>query len=168
MAGSAPFELTIDQQAMKNVASALKSEADGQLLRRELIKRLKMSTRPAISQAQAGIRSAPSHGLTQGQSLRATVATSIKPVVRLSGKQTGVSIRQTGTPGLRGFKMAGRRFNRAQFRHPVYGRAWALQRGKPEWFDRPMQASKPEWEADVQAVIRNLAATIAARARAGH
>lgn len=167
MAGRPPVELTVDQQALRNVAQVLKSEADGKTLRRELIARLKVTTRPAISAAQQGIRSAPSQGLSQGQSLRATVAASIKPVVRLSGNQTGVSIRQSGTPGLRGFKMAGRRYNRAQFRHPVYGRAWALQRGKPEWFDRPMQAAKPEFRDDVVMVVKNLAATLAERARAG-
>lgn len=166
MAGRPPVELSVDQQALRAVARILKDEADGKYLRRELVKRLKMSTVGPIAAAQAEIRSSPSRGLTEGQPLRATVAASLKPVVRLSGSQTGVSIRQTRTPGLRGFDMAGRRFNRQQFRHPVYGRKWVVQRGNPEWFDRPMQDAKPEWRDDVLMVVKNLAATIAERARA--
>lgn len=165
MAG-APIELTIDQQGLAMVARVLKSEADGKALRRDLIRTLKATAEAPISKARSEMLATPSRGLTQGQSLRATVAKSIKPVSRLSGQATGVSIRQARTPELRNFKMAGRRFNRGDFRHPVFGTdRYVVQSGNLEWFDRPMQDAKPEFKADVLRVVQDLADTLAARAR---
>lgn len=166
MAG-APFELTVDQQALVAVARVLKSEADGKTLRRDLIKTLRAATEGPISKAKAEMLATPSRGLTSGQSLRSTVANSIKPVSRLSGQRAGVSVRQSQTPNLRSFKMAGRRFNRGTFRRPVFGTArYVVQSGNLKWFDRPMQDAKPEFKADVLRVVQDLADTLAARARA--
>lgn len=164
----APLELSIDQRGLVDVARVLKSEADGKFLRRELIKALKATAGAPIAQAKSGILSAPSRGLHGGQSLRAEVARTIKPVTRLSGRMTGVSIRQAGTPNLRNFKMAGRRFNRGYFRHPVFGNTevWVGQTGKPEWFDGPMRNAAPDFKDDVLRVVQELADTLAARARA--
>ncbi len=166
MAG-APLDLTVDQANMAAVARALKGEADGKLLRRELVRSLKATTAGPIGEAKAEMLSTPSRGLTSGQSLRSTVANSIKPVSRLSGASTGVSIRQTRTPELRNFKMAGRRFNRASFRRRVFGsEGFVVQVGNPRWFDDAMQDAKPEFKADVVRVVQELADTLAQRARA--
>lgn len=165
MAG-APIELTIDQQGLINVARVLKSEADGKTLRRELVRTLKATAVAPIGKAKSEILATPSKGLTQGQSLRSTVAASIKPVSRLTGQRAGVSIRQARTPELRNFKMAGRRFNRGDFRRPVFGTArYVVQSGNKEWFDRPMQDAKPDFKDDVLRVVQELADTLAARAR---
>lgn len=161
-----PVALTVEQEALRAVARVLRDEADGKELRRLLVRELKVTANRPMAQAKSSILSTPSQGLTQGQSLRSTVAASLKPVVRLSGNQTGVSIRQTRTPGLRGFRLAGRKFNRPQFRHPAYGGPWVVQRGNPEWFDRPMQAAKPEAKKDVIRVVQNLSIVIEQRVRA--
>lgn len=164
---SAPIELSVDQQALADVARVLKSEADGKTLRRELIKTLKATAAGPIGKAKSEMLSTPSRGLGQGASLRSTVAGSIKPVSRLSGQATGVSIRQARTPQLRNFKMAGRRFNRGEFRRPVFGTdRYVVQAGNLEWFDRPMQDAKPDFKNDVTRVVQELADTLAARARA--
>jgi hypothetical protein len=162
-----PVVLTVEQDALRAVARVLKDEADGKELRKELTRTLRATANRPIEQAKSSILAGPSKGLTQGQSLRSTVASSIKPVVRLSGNQTGVSIRQTRTPGLRGFRLAGRKFNRPQFRHPVYGgSAWVVQQGNPEWFDKPMQAARPEAKKDVMRAVQNLSIVIEQRVRA--
>lgn len=160
-----PVELSVDQQALAAVGKALRSEADGKFLRRELIKTLKRTADEPIDRAKAAILAAPSKGLTEGQPLRAAIAASIKPTARLSGRTTGVSIRQSRTPQVRTFPMAGRRFNRGPFRRPVYGKAWVTQTGQVDWFDRPMQDSKPDFKRDVTRVVQDLADTLAARAR---
>jgi hypothetical protein len=166
MAG-APVELTIDQQGLAMVARVLKSEADGKTLRRNLVRELKATAETPIGKARAEMLSTPSRGLGRGASLRSTVAKSIKPVSRLSGQATGVSIRQARTPELRNFKMAGRRFNRGDFRRPVFGTdRYVVQSGNLEWFDRPMQDAKPDFKADVLRVVQELSDTLAARARA--
>lgn len=163
---SGPFELTVDQQALVAVSRVLKSEADGKTLRRELIRTLKATAEAPIDRAKSEMLATPSQGLTQGQSLRSAVANSIKPVSRLSGQRAGVSIRQAQTPNLRNFKMAGRRFNRGNFRRPVFGTTrYVVQAGNVEWFDRPMQDAQPEFKADVLRVVQDLADTLAARAR---
>lgn len=168
MATSPPVELTVDQQALRDLARVLKDEADGKLLRRELTKALRKTADAPIGAAKAEALKIPSVGTSHGQPLRQSVASSLKPVVRLSGKTTGVSIRQTRTPGLRGFALAGRKFNRPTFRHKVYGReVWVDQKTfGNQWFDRPMQASIPDATADVSRVVQDLADTLAARARA--
>lgn len=166
MAGG-PIELSIEQQGLAMVARVLKSEADGKTLRRNLIRELKAAAEEPISKARSEMLATPSRGLTRGASLRSTVAKSIKPVSRLSGQATGVSIRQARTPELRNFKMAGRRFNRGDFRRPVFGTArYVVQSGNKEWFDRPMQDAKPDFRDDVLRVVQELADTLAARARA--
>lgn len=166
---SSPLALSVDQRALADVAKLLKNEADGKLLRRELSKALRSAADRPIAKAKSEIMAAPSRGLTTSQPLRSTVARSIKPSVRLSGRQTGVSIRQSATPNLRGFRNAGRKFNRASFRHPVHGnrQVWVTQRTHAAgWFDRPMRDSQPEFKAEVLRVVQDLADTLAARAAA--
>lgn len=162
----APVELTVDQDSLVAVARVLKSEADGKFLKRELTKALKATAERPIAEAKSEILATPSKGLHGGTSLRAEVARSLKPISRFSGQRAGVSIRQSTTPNLRNFKMAGRRFNRGNFRHPVFGTAtYVDQAGNREWFDRPMQDAKPEFRDDVLRVVQDLADTLAARAR---
>lgn len=167
MATRPPVELTADQRALADVAGILRDESDGKTLRRDLNRALKAAAEAPIQRAKEGIMSVPSKGLTQGQPLRSTVAASIKPISRLSGTSTGVSIRQTRTPGLRGFQVAGRKFNRASFRHRVFGTdRWVEQNTFGNaWFDRPMQDAAPDFKAEVLRVVQDLADTLAARAR---
>lgn len=163
----APLVLSVDQRALADVARLLRSETDGKTLRKELVKTLRATAEPAIRDAKASIQAMPSHGLSQGVPLRQEIAKRIKPVVRTSGARTGVSIRVGRTPNVRGFTHAARRLNKPQFRHKVYGRdVWVVQRGKPGWFDDPIQARKPEFRDDVIAVVQRLAHELAIRAQA--
>lgn len=159
-------ELTIEQQNMTALARALKSEADGKLLRRDLLRALRATADTPVSEAKARIRATPTRGLRNGVSLRNEVANSIKPVARLSGQMTGVSIRQSGTSQLRQFKMAGRRFNRGSFRRPVFGTArYVVQQGNKGWFDDPMKDAGPEAKEAVLGVIVDMSERIARRIR---
>lgn len=162
-----PIELTVDQANLAAVARVLKDEADGKTLRRDLMRELKATAAAPIADAKSGILATPSKGLHSGQSIRSEIARTVKPTARLSGRTTGVSIRQSSTGNVRDFKMAGRRFNRGNFRHPVFGTArYIVQPGNKDWFDRPMQAAKPDFKADVLRVVQDLADTLAQRARA--
>lgn len=167
MAGRPPIELTLEQQALVAVSRALKSEADGKYLRKELVRQLRVTAAPPIRDAKAAILATPSHGNTIGPSIRQEIAKRIKPVVRTSGTLTGVSIRVSKTTNVRGFTMAARRFNRPQFRRQVYGRGvWVVQRGNPQWFDEAVQGHRQEFHDDVVAVVQRLADELAIRAQA--
>lgn len=162
-----PVELTVDQRALVEVARVLRTQADGKELRKGLVKGLRASAEPAIREAKASILAAPSQGRTVGAPIRQEIAKRIKPVVRTSGSRTGVSIRVGKTSNVRGFNQAARQFNKPQFRHRVYGGdRWVVQRGKPGWFDDPMQARKPEFRDDVVAVVQRMADELAIRAQA--
>lgn len=161
---ASPLQLSVDQQSMANVAKAMRSEADGKELRKQLLRALKAEAAPVVTALKASINSAPSQGLSAGGSLRTAVAASVKPVVRLSGKATGVAIRQTGTPNLRGFNLAGRRFNDRSFRRRVYGKAWVTQTGAPRWFDNEAAKHREEFRRDVLAAVQAVADVLAQRA----
>lgn len=162
------IELNVDQSALAEAAAALKSEADGKGLRRDLLRELKATTTPLVSDLKSAAQSIPSSGLAQnqGQPLRQAIAASIVPQVRLSGKNTGVAVRAKSTPHVRGFRWAARRMNRDSFRHRVYGRdVWVEQRGKPGWFDDTTKARRDDLKRAVLDAVEDMAKRIANRAK---
>jgi len=170
MASAAPYELSIDQQALKDLGKALKSEADGKTLRKDLIAALKGTGDDAITDMRAAALAIPSKGLAVGPSIRQEIARKITPTVRLSGQMTGVALTAKQT-SLRGFTMAARRMNRdVGFNHPVYGRGAVHQVGRPNWFDEIPPRYRDDFHRDVMFAIERLALTLAERARAaaGH
>lgn len=190
--GTPLIELSVDQQALRDVARLLKDEADGKDLRRELTKGLRLAVDKPVKEAQSNILAAPSKGHA-GVPLRQSVARSVKPQVSLAGNQVGVKVRQRKTPDVRGFDTAGRQFNKGVFRHPVfdhppapqtaqarrrtrrrrelgsYGadKRWTRQTtGSTGWFDKPMLAHREPVKDAVLKIVQDLADTIAARIKA--
>jgi hypothetical protein len=159
--------LSVDQKALTRVAQALREEADGKALRKDLTRELRQAVQPAVVELRASIRSAPSRNVTPTVPLRAAIARGIVPQVRTTGKQTGVSVRVRQTTQVRGFTNAGRRFNRRSFRHPVFGNrsVWVTQVGKPYWFDEPMNRRRNEMRGAALDAIEDMAKRIATRSR---
>ena len=150
----AGYSLTIEQRALVALGRALRAEADGKQLRRDLIKELKKPLAPAVSEIKAGVMAMPASGIpSAGESLRRAVARRIKSEAKLSGRAVGVRVRARRTPAVRGFANAPKRLNSPKgWRHPVFGRdQWVSQLGKPHYFDEPLQGRRQEFR---RAVIR--------------
>lgn len=162
-----PLQLSVEQSDLQAVAKILRSEADGKELRKMLVRDLRQTAQPAVAALKSNIQAAPSKGLphTEGPPLRQAIARQVKPVIRLSGKQTGVSIQAKKTPNVRGFSAAPQRFNRPSFRHKVYGGPWVTQVGSPRWFDNEVRDRRDNFRDDVIGVVQGLADLLAARAR---
>lgn len=163
MAARPPIELTVDQRPFVLVAHLMKAEADGKDLRKDLLREFRSAAAPLVVDLRAAINSMPSSGVSS-PALRPAIAKAIRPVIRLSGKNTGVSIRAGQTPNIRGFKNAARRMNRSSFRHPVFGGSpWVTQVGKPRWWEDTTAARKDEFREKVLDAVEAMADRIATR-----
>lgn len=172
-AHGAKVELNIDQRAMKALAKAVRAEADGKTLRKELIAELKAAVAPGVSAVQGKLRSIPrtsaaawAHGGKESrQALGSYIASRTKAQVRLSGRSPGVKIRIPQTPNIRGFKMAARRLNRTHWRHKVFGRdIWVTQQSPiPGYFDDTLADGRDEYRKGVVKALESMARRIAAR-----
>lgn len=155
--------LSIDQQAMQRVYSALKLESDGKDLRRDLTRELKLAIAPARVEAKAAIMAMPSADVRYGD-MRQSISSHVKVSVRTAGRNTGVAVvaNKGGYP--RGFNNASAQFNRAGWRHPVFGSTgnWVTQVGDPGWFDRIIK-NKSEYIEAVRTALVAMAERIAAR-----
>ena len=99
--------------------------------------------------------------------LRASIANSMKYVVRYQGKDVGVRIRASRSSMPPGMASMPRNVNRGQWRHPVYGyqQSWVVQRTAPKnWFyktgDQFREPFKEEFAKTVAAYQQQLAARI--------
>jgi len=167
MASGDPADITVDTTQLEHFVRILSAEADPKKLRRELAKELRGALDPAVQTARSSIQ-AMGHTSQDHPSpaLRPTIARGIRAEVRLTGRSTGARVKVKRTPGVRGFANAPKLTNRDSWRHPVHGRdTWVEQRGKPGWFDDPMQANKAQYQAAVMRVMNAWAARIARRAR---
>lgn len=161
-----PIDLTADQREIVAVGKAIKAEADGKLLRRELVKAMRQTATPLVGDLKTSARMIPSDGLTRSQPLRQAIEASIKPTARLSGASTGVSVRARQTPGVRGFKMAARRMNKESFRRRVFGGdEWVVQVGDPGWFDNTVKGRRDGIKRDVLQAVERVTALLASRTR---
>lgn len=159
-----PVELTIDQQALQALNRALKSEADGKKLRRDLGKNIRQALEPAKAAVRSELMGMGTSGLpVAGPPLRATVLGNLKAEARFSGRATGarLRIRKKGMP--RGFANAPKRLNQKRgWRHKVFGRdVWVTQVGKPDYFHRPLRHRKDEFRAAVLQAMEDMAQRIA-------
>lgn len=156
--------LETDGRALKRVAMALRQEADGKQLHRDLGKSIRKALAPAADEARAGIRSMPSAGLpVEGGGLRQAIARRVRAQAKMSGRLPGARVRVTKRGMPRGFELAARRTNRRKgWRHPVFGDTdrWAQQIGKPGWFDDPMRRGRPRYRAAVLAAMNESARRI--------
>lgn len=155
--------LETDASALKRVAMALRQEADGKQLHRDLGKNIRKALAPGVAEVRQGIRSMPSAGApAEGGSLRAAIARRIRAQAKMSGRFPGARVRVTKRGMPRGFELAARRTNRKKgWRHPVYGKdRWVQQIGKPGWFDDPLRRGRPRYRAAVLAAMNDAARRI--------
>lgn len=169
MAGKAKFELSDDQRAIQALAKALKAEADGKALRKDLIGELKAAVEPAVSAVQGKLRSIPHNSRTKSSPALGTyLASRVRAQVRLSGRSTGVKVRLPQTPNIRGFKMAARRLNRKSWRHKVFGdpKVWVTQRSPiPGYFDDTLADGRPRYRKAVVEALERSARRVAEKVK---
>jgi hypothetical protein len=164
-----PVELSIDQQALQALGRALKAEADGKKLRRDLIRRLRKTMEPIREQAQSNALGIESAGLStsEGPGLRAAVADQIKTQVRLAGRVTGIRLHAPKRRGMpRGFVGAPKALNRKKgWRRRVYGgNVWVQQVATPpEFFDEAHRGEHKQLKRDVLAAMNDAAVRVAAK-----
>lgn len=165
MAASGGIHLSVDQTQMQQVYAALKTEADGKKLRTQLTKELKAVIKPAQEKAQRNIQAMPSQDAKYGD-MRESISAAIKISVRTTGRNTGVMVVANKGKYPRKFNNAAAQFNRAGWRHPVFGntQVWVTQVGKPGYFDSIM-GDKPEYLEAVRSCLQAMADSIAARSQ---
>lgn len=163
-----PVELSVEQEGLQALGRALKAEADGKKLRRDLSKNLREALEPIKEEARSNLMGVASAGLTRGAPLRTTVLDQMKAEARLSGKSTGarLRVRRRGMP--RGFASAGKALNNpAGWRHPVFNTGtWVQQIAiPPEWFDRATRAGHDQAQDKAMRAMEDMAKRIAKNAR---
>lgn len=153
--------------ALVALGKALKREADGKELRKDLIRELKKPLAPAVAEIKSGLLSMSSAGLPrEGESLRRAAARRITSQVKLSGFAPGVRIRARKTPAVRDFANAPKRLNSPKgWRRRIYGRdQWVTQvSSNPHYFDDPLRHRRDEFRRAVLAAMEATAARIAQR-----
>lgn len=165
-----PAELTVEQEGLQSLGRALKEEADGKALRRDLMKGMRTALDKTKEDARSNLMGIASAGLSAGESLRTAVATQMKAETRLSGRSTGarLRVRRRGMP--RGFNNAPKALNNPRgWRHRVYGRdVWVGQIEHPtEWFDRAAREGAGRDRDAVLAAMEAMAQRIANNTRKG-
>ncbi|MEU0102392.1 hypothetical protein [Streptomyces sp. NPDC006267] len=167
MASGPPFDLTVTHEGLDALVRAIRQEADGKALRKDLAKNMRDALRPGAAMAKSGIMSMPSAGTGMGPSLRSGIAKKIRPEVKLGGRWTGARVKAFKTPGLRGFANAPKRTNRRSggWRSLTYGREpWRTQSGKRQWFDEAFENDSDRHLAAVHEAMEDMARRLA-RAR---
>lgn len=167
--GGPPFALGVEtHEGLAALVRALREEADGKQLRKELAKNMRDALRPGAADAKSGIMSMSSAGLQTAPALRSAIARKIRPEVKLGGRWSGARVKAFKTKNIRNFPNAPKRTNRASgWRHPVWGdrEQWVTQHGKVQWFDRAFEGREGEYNQAVLKPMEEMARRIAARVR---
>lgn len=160
-------DVSVEVEGLDAIVAALRAEADGKALRRELARDMRTALRPAVADAKASILGMSSAGLSTAPALRPAVAKRIGAQVRLSGRSTGARVKARKLPEtVRGFRNAPKLLNRAKWRHPGFGGDdWYDQEGKPGWFDDPMRRHGAKYREAVLGAMENMARRISRRSR---
>jgi hypothetical protein len=136
----------VDSGDLKAVGKALKQQADGKELRKQLAKELRSEIRPMVQAVKAAWLAAPSRGhATSSRSrrsepnLRTLLAKATAGQVRFTGKEAGVRVRTDGRKLPDGMKALGgyaEGIRRRGWRHPVFGdtETWVQQRAFPRFY----------------------------------
>lgn len=155
------IELSIDAQrsGLQQIARALKAEEDGKRLKRELAKNLRTVMEPIRQQMLARLMRVGSGEMSQA------IARSVRPGVRFSGRNTGVSLVQRARGMPRNFPYAGRAFNRVEGWHPKnLGGVTIHQVATPvQWFDEPTKGAQVEARLAVIEAVEDMSRRLAAR-----
>lgn len=164
-----PFELRVEtHEGLAALTRAIRAEADGKELRRDLAKNMRDALRPAAAEAKSKIMAMSSAGPGTAPGLRSSIARKIRPEVKLGGRWSGARVKAFKTKNIRRFPNAPKRTNSAKgWRHMVWGRddMWVVQHGKPDWFDRAMEGIGPNAHAAVEKAMEDMAARLATRTR---
>lgn len=168
-------EAQFDQTSVRLLVHALRAEANGKDLRRDLLRGLRAAAQPAAIAVKTAILSMPSAGAHSGdgdsRSLRAAIAAGIKVHVKLSGKakHIGVTIAAHSRGMPREFRRAPKYLNRRRpWRHPVFGNRenWVSQVSRrPGWFDGTLKAYRPAVARAADEALDNVARRISAKTR---
>ncbi|MFF7180138.1 hypothetical protein [Streptomyces sp. NPDC008121] len=161
-----PFELSCTHEGLDALVRAIRAEADGKQLRKDLAKNMRDALRPGAAQAKSGIMAMASSGAGTGAGLRSGIAKKIRPEVKLGGRWSGARVKAFKTPGLRGFANAPKRTNRRDggWRTLTYGREpWRTQFGKKGWFDESFVNDADRYRQAVHEAMEDMARRLAAR-----
>jgi len=159
--------MEVDEKSLVRLVAALRSEADGKELGRELALELRAVAEPALQAARGALMSMPS-STHDVPGLRSTVAARTRISVRLSGKHPGVAIRASKAGMPRQFNNAPKRLNAAKgWRHTVFGddSKWVTQLGMPGWFDDTIPKFKPAAQKAAKEAMDNMARRIDLKTR---
>lgn len=166
MADDPPIEMGVQAEGLHALLGAIRAEADGKTLRKELARDLRDALKPAVAQARSGIMAMSSTGQTS-PALRSQIARRIRPEIKLGGRWTGARVKARKTINVRRFPNAPKRTQSSKgWRTDTFGRdVWRVQHGRVEWFDRAMAGDEAKYRAACQRALERMAARIAARAR---
>lgn len=170
MASDPPFELQVTHEGLDTLVRAIRREADGKALRKDLAKNMRDALRPGAAMAKSGIMAMPSDGTGMGAGLRSGIAKKIRPEVKLGGRWTGARVKAFKTPGLRGFANAPKRTNRRSggWRTLTYGHEpWRTQEGKRHWFDEAFENDAAQYHAAVHEAMEDMARRLISRVSNG-
>lgn len=168
----------VSSSDLADLAVAIKYEADGAVMLRDLRRNLRAAAKPAETQAKSSIMSMPSTGLRNvGGSLRSSIRREIKTDTKLTARKAQVKIKVRKRT-VRNFLNPAKRLNSSRpWRHPVFPWrkegdtfvnlprsewTWASQESpKPGWFDDAIRAHRNEYEAAVRKAMNYAADRIA-------
>lgn len=165
-------QVELDPVSFRRLFQALKAEADGKELRRDLVRNLRAAAQPALvavrSAVMVGGASTPRRASeADARPFRATVARNTTIRVRTSGRRIGVSIRAKRV-AIRGIDdVAWTLNNKASWRHPLFGNRehWYATTGRKGWFDGTLKAFRPQFVAAAGEALDAVAERISARTR---
>lgn len=168
----------VSSSDLADLAVAVKYEADGAVMMKQLRQGLRAAAKPAETQAKSSIMSMPSTGLRNvGGSLRSSIRREITTQSTLTAHKAGVKIKVRKRT-VRGFNNPAKRLNDTRdWRHPArpWKRegdkvvaiprnewTWVKQRSpRPGWFDDSVRANRAQYEAAVRKAMNDTAERIA-------
>lgn len=161
MAGKDAMEVKVDDRGLRELAAAIREEANGKQLRKDLIKSLRTAVEPGVRAVQGRLRSMPHHSHLASAptpGLGTYLAGRTRAQVKLTGRSAGVAVRIPQTPQLRGFKFAARRLDRGHWRHQVFGKGiWVSQVSPiPNYMDTTLTRDKAKYRAAVVAAMDDM------------
>lgn len=146
---------------LRAVSKQLRTVAEPKAMRRDLIAGLREASKPAVPAVRAAALALPAYG-QKHTGLRRRMAAATGVQVRTSGARAGVAVR-IGWKRMGDQARPARLMDRASWRHPVYGRAWVVQRGVPGWFERANQSKARVVRAGLQKTLDEVARRLARR-----
>lgn len=165
------FKVELDPASLRKILLMAKEARP--VLRRSTTALLRTAAGPAAQAARDKVLGPVPDKMSQGRTLggfgrrrppsarsfhsglRAGIAAGVKISVRAGSETRDAGIRITsGNSGLRPdqYRM-NRTYKNETFRHPVFGKGSAIQRGQTDWFYGPLNARQNEFKASVLAAM---------------